>query len=170
MLAEVLQGPIQKLERAPLLMTLYLQTCNEEIITVSVPRYASVYGLTKAIQESEGIPSDKQFLVYNHQLLDSNFLLSEYHITDGATISLEDEEPLLALKPVVYLLSPLPIDALIRLSLIKAWSFSVVYPDAPIKDSEFRQSITWDVKTHDDHTLTDMGTGMRVSYLFWETK
>ncbi|PBK81571.1 hypothetical protein ARMGADRAFT_1048796 [Armillaria gallica] len=77
---------------------------------------------------------------------------------------------MLAFKPVVYLFSPLPIDALVRLSLIKAWSFSVIYPDAPVTDSAFGQSITWNVKTHDDDTLTDMSTGTRVSYLFWETK
>ncbi len=65
-LAEVPQGPIQKLKRAPQLMTLYLQTCNEEIITVSLPRSASVAELTDIIQEPEGIPSDKQFLVYDH--------------------------------------------------------------------------------------------------------
>ncbi|PBK61361.1 hypothetical protein ARMSODRAFT_847020, partial [Armillaria solidipes] len=74
-------------------------------------------------------------------------------------------------KPVLYLFSPLPIDALVRVSLVKAWSFSVVYPDGPITASKFGpESITWDVKTHDDHTLTDMSTGTRVSYLFWETK
>ncbi|KAK0470987.1 hypothetical protein IW261DRAFT_1513918 [Armillaria novae-zelandiae] len=167
---KVVSRPTQRLKKAPRLMTLYLETRNEEIITVSLPCSASVTELTDIIQDSAGIPSDKQFLVYNHQLLDSNFLLSEYNIYNGATISLWDSDPLLGLKPVVYVFSPLPTDALIRLSLSKAWSFSVIYPDAPITDSEFGQSITWNVKTNEDHTLTDMRTGTRVSYLFWETK
>ncbi|KAK0219259.1 hypothetical protein IW262DRAFT_1274103 [Armillaria fumosa] len=142
---------------------------------MSLPCSASVTDLTDIIQVSEGIPSDKQSLVYNYQLLDSNFLLSDYDITDGATIFLEDPNlgplpTLRGLKPVLYLFSPLPTDALIRLSLSKAWAFSVVYPEAPITDSESGQSITWNVKTHEDHTLTDMSTGTQVSYLFWETK
>ncbi|KAK0492942.1 hypothetical protein EDD18DRAFT_1357324 [Armillaria luteobubalina] len=170
---KVVPRPTQRLTKAPKLMVLYLETCNEEIITVSLPCSASVTDLTNVIQESEGIPSDKQFLVYNHQILDSDFLLSDYDVADGATIFLEHSSPmpvLRGMKPVLYLFSPLPTDALIRLSLSKAWSFSVLYPDAPITDSEIGQSITWNVKTHEDHTLTDMSTGTRVSYLFWETK
>ncbi|KAK0435428.1 hypothetical protein EV421DRAFT_2061770 [Armillaria borealis] len=166
---KVVSRPTQRLKRAPQLMSLYVQTYNEEIFTVSLPRSASVAELTDIIQESEGIPSDKHSLFYDHQFLDLNFLLSDYNITDGATILLEKQ--LSGLKPVLYLFSPLPIDALVRVSLVKAWSFSVVYPDGPITASKFGQeSITWDVKTHNDHTLTDMSTGTRVSYLFWETK
>ncbi len=170
-LAEVLQGPTQKMKRAPQLMTLYVQTCNEETTTVSLPRSASLTELVEAIEDLIGIPSDDQHLVYEGQFLDLNpgyHRLSEYGITDWETIVVMPK--LSGLKPVMYLFSPLPIDALVRVSLVKAWSFSVVYPDGPIKDSEFGQSITWNVKTHHDHTLTDMSTGTRVSYLFWETR
>ncbi|PBK61358.1 hypothetical protein ARMSODRAFT_896776 [Armillaria solidipes] len=72
-------------------------------------------------------------------------------------------------KPVIYLFSPRPIHSIVRVSLVKAWSFSTVYPDVPIKDTELGQSIVWDVDTHEDHSLTTT-TGNRVSYLFWEAE
>ncbi|PBK81589.1 hypothetical protein ARMGADRAFT_1144165 [Armillaria gallica] len=72
-------------------------------------------------------------------------------------------------KPVIYLFSPQPVHSTVRVSLVNAWSFSSVYPSVPIKATELGQSITWDVNTHEDHSMTTT-TGTRVSYLFWEAE
>ncbi|KAK0454209.1 uncharacterized protein EV420DRAFT_1621487 [Desarmillaria tabescens] len=72
-------------------------------------------------------------------------------------------------KPIIYLYSPQPVHAVVQVSLVKAWSFSAVYPNVPIKDSEIGQSVLWEVDVQKDHTLTTTN-GTRVSYLFWEAE
>ncbi|KAK0429995.1 hypothetical protein EV421DRAFT_1939495 [Armillaria borealis] len=73
-------------------------------------------------------------------------------------------------KLVIYSFSPLPLNAVVRLSIIKSWSFSAVYPDVPIKSSESGQSIEWNINTREDYTMTDLETGARISYLVWEAE
>ncbi|KAJ7184427.1 hypothetical protein C8R46DRAFT_883529 [Mycena filopes] len=72
-------------------------------------------------------------------------------------------------KPVIYLFAPEVIDVRVKLSLIPAWSFSSIYPIVPI---ETRQSggeaVEWNVRTHVGGNLTELSTGLEVTYLFWE--
>lgn len=74
-------------------------------------------------------------------------------------------------KPVIYLYSPTEIDASVQLSLIPEWRFSVIYPVVPAISKQTRgQQIEWNVRTHQDGSLTETNTGLQVSYLFWEAE
>ncbi|KAF7359180.1 Ubiquitin-domain-containing protein [Mycena sanguinolenta] len=72
-------------------------------------------------------------------------------------------------KPVIYLFSPTVIEATVKLSLVPTWSFSSVYPTVPVETSESGGDVVeWNVRTHKDGSLTELGTGLATSYLFWE--
>ncbi|SJL14715.1 uncharacterized protein ARMOST_18182 [Armillaria ostoyae] len=136
--------------------------------TFSISSFASVSNVKELLRSSQGIPPDQQRLIFEGKQLEDGCLLSEYGIKNEATIPLVLRLP--GGKPVIYLFTPLPLTAVVRLSLVKSWSFSAVYPGVPIKSSEAGQSTEWNVNTHEDHTITDIATGARVSYLFWETE
>ncbi|KAF8911238.1 hypothetical protein CPB85DRAFT_1513235 [Mucidula mucida] len=56
-------------------------------------------------------------------------------------------------KPVIYLFSPASIQASVRLSLVKDWAFSAIYPVVPIKTyPPVGQTLEWHVQTHPDGT------------------
>ncbi|SJL14727.1 uncharacterized protein ARMOST_18194 [Armillaria ostoyae] len=151
-------------------MTVYLKTLTGKIITIAGGLEASstVHSVKCMVQDREGIPPDQQRLIFAGEQLEDGRWLSDYGIKNGATIDL-----VLTLrvdKPVIYLFTPLPLNATVRLSLVKTWTFSAIYPGVPIKSSESGQSIEWNVNTHDDQTMTDIATGIRVSFLFWEAE
>ncbi|KAJ7887079.1 hypothetical protein B0H14DRAFT_2563031 [Mycena olivaceomarginata] len=74
-------------------------------------------------------------------------------------------------KPVIYLYSPVEIDATVKLTLSREWSFSAIYPVVPVKPtaSSAGQRIEWNFRTHLNGSLTESNTGLDVAYLFWET-
>lgn len=72
-------------------------------------------------------------------------------------------------KPVIYIYSPTNVDATVRLSLTSEWRLSVVYPVVPITRGP-KEHIEWNVRTHQDGTLTETNTGIDVAYLFWEAE
>ena len=73
-------------------------------------------------------------------------------------------------KPVVYLFPPqtLP-NATISVHLVPQWKFTHIYPlsDTQLLD-DGRQTITWSVSASPDGTLVEKGTGLELSYIFWE--
>ncbi|KAJ6500664.1 hypothetical protein C8R45DRAFT_819640 [Mycena sanguinolenta] len=72
-------------------------------------------------------------------------------------------------KPIIYLFSPTVIEATVKLSLVPTWSFSSVYPIVPVETSESGGDVVqWNVRTHMNGNLTELGTGLETSYLFWE--
>ncbi len=128
----------------------------------------SVSDVKEQVEFTEGIPPDQQRLIFGGKQLQDDRQLSDYGIKSEATIHLVVR--LRGGKPVICLFTPYPLNAVVRLSIVKDWSFSVVYPGVPIKSSESGQSIEWNVNTHEDNTMTDTATGARVSYLFWEAE
>ncbi|TFY82488.1 hypothetical protein EWM64_g1520 [Hericium alpestre] len=82
--------------------------------------------------------------------------------------------PQLGGKPVIYIWTPQPQDVSVDLSLTSHWSFSSVYPVAPITLSKLAggtgQSLTWNVLTREDGNLQDKATGLEVNSLFWEAE
>lgn len=72
-------------------------------------------------------------------------------------------------KPVTYLYSPVDIDISVNLGLNHEWRFSAIYPIVTIKRDQ-GEHIQWNVRTHQDGTLTEKNTGLDVSYLFWESE
>jgi len=77
--------------------------------------------------------------------------------------------PLLCRKPIIYLYSPADIDVSVNLSLSPEWRFSAIYPIATIKQNQ-GEHIQWNIRTHQDGSLTEKNTGLDVSYLFWEAE
>lgn len=147
---------------------IFVDALTGQTYTLSVFPSACVSDIKELLENTEGLPRDQQRLIFAGRQLEDNGQLSDYGIRNGATIHLVLR--LRGDKPVVYLFAPHPLNAVVKLSLVKAWSFSAVYPGASIKSSDSGQSIEWNVRTHEDHTITDMSTGVRVSYLFWEAE
>ncbi|KAJ7828776.1 hypothetical protein B0H14DRAFT_2452256 [Mycena olivaceomarginata] len=73
-------------------------------------------------------------------------------------------------KPVIYVYSPVEIDATVALTLSREWSFSAIYPVVPVKPTALSagQRVEWNFRTHLDGSLTESNTGLDVAYLFWE--
>lgn len=75
-------------------------------------------------------------------------------------------------KPVIYLFSPRPVEASVKLSLVRQWGFSAVYPVVPIESGKagMGDSISWKVRIHPEGHLTELSTGLDVAYLYWESE
>ncbi|KIK71681.1 hypothetical protein GYMLUDRAFT_33834, partial [Collybiopsis luxurians FD-317 M1] len=75
-------------------------------------------------------------------------------------------------KPVIYLWPPRAspdLDVTVKLSLVPQWKFSAIYPVVKSKvEPGIGETVTWDVRTHDDGTMTEKSTGLNVTYLYWE--
>ncbi|TBU33443.1 hypothetical protein BD311DRAFT_712541 [Dichomitus squalens] len=73
-------------------------------------------------------------------------------------------------KPVIYLFPPETVpDATVSVHLVPQWTFTHIYPLADTKLlADGRQTITWSVSASPDGTLVEKGTGLELSYIFWE--
>jgi hypothetical protein len=96
--------------------------------------------------------------------------IGSYDIKNGDSINLQARALLsgTVAKPVIYLFSPSDIDVSVKLSLIPEWSLSVIYPVVSTEDHGHR--LEWNVRTHQDGSLTEHNSGLDVSYLFWEAE
>lgn len=72
-------------------------------------------------------------------------------------------------KPVIYLYAPSELTASVTLSLVPQWSFSAIYPVVPIKCIK-NEELEWKVRIKPNGELTEMNTGLDVTYLFWEAQ
>lgn len=107
------------------------------------------------VYEGARVPSDERFI--------------DIGMEDGDTVYLMGEQ--IGGKPVIYLYSPVDVEASVQLSLIPEWRFSAIYPVVPAVSNKRRgQQIEWNVRTHQDGCLTETNTGLKVSYLFWEAE
>jgi len=86
------------------------------------------------VEDMEGIPSDKQRLIYAGRQLLPDGNLSSYGIAGESTLHL-----VLSLKgnkPVIYLRSPKDMQATVRLFFSPSWSFSAIYRIVPVTSHE----------------------------------
>ncbi|KZV82374.1 hypothetical protein EXIGLDRAFT_843823 [Exidia glandulosa HHB12029] len=62
------------------------------------------------------------------------------------------------------------LSASVELALVPEWSFSAIYPVAPVstKGPASLECLTWDVDVRADGTLFDKRTAAEVTYLYWE--
>jgi hypothetical protein len=109
-------------------------------------------------------------LVYNVWSLGRDMSIRDLGIQDRDVILARRE--LRGGKPVVYLFSPSEVDASVTLSLVPDWRFTAIYPVVPIKSLSppFGEQIQWNVRVHQDGTLTEASTGLQTTYLFWEAQ
>lgn len=110
------------------------------------------------------------FLVFDGQRFPPSATIQDMGIEDG------DELDLLKIlkggKPVIYLFSPETIEAEVKLSLIPQWNLCAIYPVVPIKPRTAcsNEQVAWRVRTHANGDLTELTTGLEVTYLFWEAQ
>ncbi|KAI0707107.1 hypothetical protein C8Q76DRAFT_748005 [Earliella scabrosa] len=73
-------------------------------------------------------------------------------------------------KPVIYLFPPTLLStATVSVRLVPQWDFSHVYPPAKSTTMDNgMKSISWNVSAEPDGTLTEKGSNLELSYLFWE--
>ncbi|KAI1797045.1 hypothetical protein LXA43DRAFT_500331 [Ganoderma leucocontextum] len=73
-------------------------------------------------------------------------------------------------KPVIYLFPPSTLsDATVSVSLVPQWNFTHIYPLTETKALDHGgQQVSWSVSAKLDGTLVERGTGLELSYLFWE--
>jgi len=132
----------------------------------------STMDLCHIIQDKEGIPPDQMRLVYRgkHLVKDFGVCIEEYRIGNGSTLHLVLSTS--GGKPVIYLFSPSDIEVCVKLSLVPEWNISAIYPVVPIKSptTHSNEEVSWRVRLHPNGDLTELNTGLDVSYLFWEAQ
>lgn len=113
-------------------------------------------------------------LIYDGARLDGTLTVADYSIENSDVIHYMCAQ--LGGKPVIYLFprKGTEVQANVSLTLSEAWSFSALYPVAPLKERETEagggQEVVWSVVAKDDGTLHDERTGSDVAYLFWEAE
>lgn len=132
----------------------------------NVSRGATINALKCLLERPVGIPTDQQRLIFAGKQLEDDRTLLDYNLKKDSTLHLAVNPR--GGKPVIYVYAPHPIQATVRLSLVKDWWFSAVYPTVPITDKHDGQALEWKVQTHADGTLKELATGLDVAYLFWE--
>ncbi|KAG2037000.1 hypothetical protein BDR03DRAFT_920623 [Suillus americanus] len=153
-------------------VTIELVSPSGEIQTTKISREMRVDKLIAGACKTLGHPTD--FMAVQSVgggmgavIMKEDRSISSYNVRDGSTISLQ-AKCRLGKKPVIYLYSPSDIDVSVKLSLIPEWSLSVIYPVVTTEDHG--QRLEWNVRTHQDGSLTEYNSGLDVSYLFWEAE
>ncbi|KAG2354886.1 hypothetical protein BDR07DRAFT_1427995 [Suillus spraguei] len=103
-------------------------------------------------------------------IMRENRSIGSYNVRNGDSINIL-QDPLSSprgKKPVIYIYSPSDIDVSVKLSLIPEWTLSAIYPIVTTEDHG--QRLEWNVRTHQDGSLTEHNSGLDVSYLFWEAE
>ncbi|KDQ56417.1 hypothetical protein JAAARDRAFT_59294 [Jaapia argillacea MUCL 33604] len=162
---------------APPLCTLFVKSPCGELHTIpSVDLSSSLHAFQQRIAEVVGISVGLQRLLYRgFELPAPQKTLAEYGITGGSTIEMARVKARtrpVARKPVIYLFPPKEMDVKVELGLKGSWEFETVYPVVDVvKGKEVAgdgESICWDVVARPDGNITEKGTGVEVSYLYWE--
>ncbi|GKD38432.1 polyubiqutin 1, partial [Tanacetum coccineum] len=70
------------------LMKIYVMTLTKKKITFEVKPSDTIGYLKAKIKDTEGIPTDKQVLIFNEMALEDNSTLSDFHINKESTLTL----------------------------------------------------------------------------------
>ena len=147
-------------------MTVYFE--NKEL-EVRLRPDQKIAKIRSAVEERWGSGPDWRLHFGNKRCSESD-TIEEMGIGDGDTLYLFLEQR--GGKPVIYLFSPKTLEAEVKLSLIPQWNLSAIYPVVPIKPRTVRsnEQVAWRVRTHANGDLTELMTGLNVTYLFWEAQ
>ncbi|KAG2116996.1 uncharacterized protein F5147DRAFT_810999 [Suillus discolor] len=153
-------------------VTIKLAFRSGEIQTTKISREMQVDELVADIGQTLGHSPASGLRIlafFGRVTMCANRTIGSYDIEDGDFIDIQvcRRRPLCK-KPVIYLYSPSDIDVSVKLSLIPEWSLSVIYPVVTTEDHGRR--LEWNVRTHQDGSLTEHNSGLNVSYLFWEAE
>lgn len=146
---------------------LFVKTTPNKIVTIHVNDTDTITYVKDKIQDQEGPPSGDERLIFAGRQLEDEKTVGHYRITTGSTIHLAQR--LRGGKPVIYLLTPTPIDVSVTLSLIPSWSFSAIYPSPTYQASNLKgDNVVWNVHAQPDGTLRCQNTQTDIAYLYWE--
>ncbi|TBU28000.1 ubiquitin-domain-containing protein [Dichomitus squalens] len=148
---------------------IFAMTLTGKVLTFDgVRSETTVSEIKNKIRDKEGYPVDKQRLIFAGETLESSRVLSDYNIQRESTIHLLYSHR--GGKPVIYLFSPHAIsDATVSISLAPQWSFSHIYPQVDVKAlAAGKEQASWSISANPNGSLVERGTGLELSYLFWE--
>ncbi|KAG2104640.1 uncharacterized protein F5147DRAFT_638220 [Suillus discolor] len=146
---------------------LHLVLTSGDVLPVTIELSARVQELADIAARKSGGESTNYRTMWRGSRLDHDSSIRSCNILNGDSIYFIVAQ--VGGKPVIYLYSPSNIDVSVKLSLSPEWSFSAIYPVVTLKQ-EHGQHVEWNVRTHQDGSLTERNSGLDVSYLFWEAK
>lgn len=146
---------------------------NGEVVNLKVKPKATISSICQHIEYTIGKVADSVVLQYDGRRLFCSERVCDigWSESENEPIHVDVHLQQLGGKPVIYLFSPIEMDALVNLSLVPSWRFSTIYPVVPTKTTALsHETLAWHVRTHADGSLTEKTTGLDVAYLYWEAQ
>ncbi|KAF6748206.1 hypothetical protein DFP72DRAFT_853675 [Ephemerocybe angulata] len=148
-------------------------TSTKQRVEVRCTPDTKISKFMESVEAAAGIPYGDQVWTYNNHKVLPDATLSGLLFRDNDTLHLAraTTRPLATLKfgkPVIYLYPTTTTRISTTLSIVPEWEFSAIYPVVPAKNTEAGQELKWVVDAEPSGTLTEVGTGLKVSYLYWE--
>ncbi|KAF6748216.1 hypothetical protein DFP72DRAFT_820699 [Ephemerocybe angulata] len=143
-------------------------TATEKTVELKAKPSLKIQKIMEVLKAHYGIPCDDQRLYYDGERVLPDDTLGSLGVENGDQLELM---PVLkGAKPVIYLYPTTATRISTTLSLVPEWEFSAIYPVVPAKSTENGQELKWVVDAQPSGILTEVATGMEVSYLYWEAE